>query len=239
MTAGDGATRARGLVLTALVLVCVLALALLAVAFAQRTSSADGSLGERTSALLTGDDPVQAEREVVMSQARQFMLRINTYGPDLLAEDGTMPDYRTGVEEVITPKFQASFEQGVVAAEQTVSGAGLARTTEVFATGVSSVDDDSARVLVAGSFVNSYPTGGRGTQGQDAPRVEDEPAPFRVEVSLVRTGGEWLVDDFVPITGEPTEAPQPAPSEVPGELPDELPLPDGSGGGSGGGRGRG
>ena len=79
-----------------------------------------------------------------MSQARQFMLRINTYGPDLLAEDGTMPDYRAGVEEVITPKFQASFEQGVVAAEQTVSGAGLARTTEVFATGVSSLDADSA-----------------------------------------------------------------------------------------------
>lgn len=228
-----GAARVRGLVLGGLVLLLVLALAVLAVAFTQRTSGADGSLTERAGALVSGDDPAQPEREVVMSQARQFMLRINTYGPDLLAEDGTMPDYRAGVEEVISPKFQASFEQGVVAAEQTVSGAGLARTTEVFAAGVSSLDTDSARVLVAGSFVNSYPaTAGRGADVQDAERVEDEPAPFRVEVALVRTGGEWLVDDFVPVTGEATEAPQQAPTEV----PTEVPGTGGNGGNGGGGR---
>lgn len=226
MTATDGAARYRGLVLGSLVLLAVLALAVLAVAFTQRTSDADGSVVDRTQALVAGDDPAQAERDVVMSQARQFMLRINTYGPDLLAGDGTMPDYRAGVEEVISPKFEASFEQGVVAAEQTVSGAGLARTTEVFATGVSSLDPDSARVLVAGSFVNSYPSTGRGAGAQDAERVEDEPAPFRVEVSLVRTGGEWLVDDFVPVTGEPTEAP--------GEVPGDLPLPGGDRGAGGG-----
>lgn len=217
MTATSRANRAgrvRGLVLGGLVLLLVLALAVLAVAFTQRTSGADGSLTERAGALVSGEDPTQAEREVVMSQARQFMLRINTYGPDLLAEDGTMPDYRAGVEEVISPKFTASFEQGVVAAEQTVSAAGLARTTEVFATGVSSLDADSARVLVAGSFVNSYPAAtGRGAR--ESERIEDEPAPFRVEVALVRTGGEWLVDDFVPVTGETTEAPRPVPSEVP------------------------
>ncbi len=229
MTATDRRTRGRGLLLASLVLLTVLALAVLAVAFTQRTSQADGSVLDRARALVSGDDPAQDERDVVMSQARQFMLRINTYGPDLLAEDQTMPEYRTGVEEVITPKFQASFEQGVVAAEQTVSGAGLARTTEVFATGVSSMDIDSARVLVAGSFVNSYPASvGRGTEGRDVERVQDEPAPYRVEVALVRTGGEWLVDDFVPVTGEAPETPQPLPSGAPGQTP----------GGGGGGRDR-
>ncbi len=108
-----------------------------------------------------------------------------------------------------------------------MAGAGLARSAEVFATGASSLDADSARVLVAGSFVNSYPAGtGRGAARGDAERIEDEPAPFRIEVSLVRTGGEWLVDDFVPVTGEASQAPQGVPSEV----PDELPLPDGGGG---------
>ncbi len=34
-------------------------------------------------------DGVQSEREAVMRQAEQFMLRINTYGPDQLDDEGT------------------------------------------------------------------------------------------------------------------------------------------------------
>jgi hypothetical protein len=132
-----------------------------------------------------------------MAQAEQFMLRVNTYGPDLLAEDGTMPEYRKLVLEVITAKFKASFEEGVTAAEQTVAKAGVGRTAKIFATGVSSLDADSATVLVAGSFTNSYP---KNAKNLDSDRVEDVPAPFRVEVQLVKTEGEWLVDDFAPVT---------------------------------------
>ncbi|WP_126688199.1 hypothetical protein [Nocardioides ferulae] len=163
-----------------------------------------------------GDEPdrQQADREEVMDQARQFMLRVNTYGPDLLAEDGTMPDYRELVLEVITPKFRADFEENVTVAEQTVSQAGLGRTAEVYGVGVSALDEDSATVLVAGAFTNSYPAAGGsadegtgddagdGADDSDGQRVEDQPAPFRVEVQLVLTGGEWLVDDFSPVTGE-------------------------------------
>lgn len=146
----------------------------------------------------TGEaDDQQSGREAVMAQAEQFMLRVNTYGPDLLAEDGTMPEYRTRVLEVITAKFKASFEQGVTAAEQTVAKAGVGRTAKIFATGVSSLDADSATVLVAGSFTNSYP---KNAENLDSDRVEDVPAPFRVEVELVKTDGEWLVDDFAPVT---------------------------------------
>ena len=36
-------------------------------------------------------DEVQAEREDVMAQAEQFVLRVNTYGPDLLDGQGSMP----------------------------------------------------------------------------------------------------------------------------------------------------
>lgn len=138
-------------------------------------------------------DDLQREREAAMSQSEQFMLRVNTYGPDLLDDQGQMPKYRSLVEGIITPKFKTSFGEGVTAAEQTVSKAGVARTAKVFAVGVSAIDADSATVLVAGSFTNSYPQGKK--------RVTDQPAPFRVEVTLVKSDGTWLVDDFNPVTG--------------------------------------
>lgn len=140
---------------------------------------------------------IQSQREDVMSRAGQFMLRVNTYGPDLLAEDGTMPEYRELVEELITPKFAEDFAEGVPAAEQTVAEAGVARTARVFSTAVSAIDADSATALVAGSFTNSYP---KKPGSED--RIELEPAPFRVSVKMVKIDGEWLVDDFTPLTGE-------------------------------------
>lgn len=136
----------------------------------------------------------QAGREDVMAQTEQFMLRMGTYGPDLLDDNGAMPDYRAGVKEVITPKFAASFDEEAGAAEQLVAQAGVARVPDVFATGVSSIDEDSARTLVAGSFTDTYTVKGK--------TVDQEPIPFRIEVSLVRIDGEWLVDDFSPVGGE-------------------------------------
>ncbi len=135
-------------------------------------------------------EQVQGEREAVMAQTEQFMLRMGTYGPDLLDDKGAMPEYRQRVEDVITPKFAVSFEKEAATAEQLVAQAEISRQASVFATGVSALDDDSATALVAGAFTDSYPkTGAR------------EPAPFRIEVSLVKVKGEWLVDNFTPVTG--------------------------------------
>ena len=66
----------------------------------------------------------------------------------------------------------------------------MARQADVFATGVSSIDQDSARTLVAGTFSDAYQVKGE--------TVDQEPIPFRIEVSLVKVDGEWLVDDFTP-----------------------------------------
>ena len=142
--------------------------------------------------------------------ATQFMLRVNTYGPEDLSDDGTMPDYRERVGELITPAFRADFEQQVGTAELTVAQAELGRACEVYGAGVSGMDADSATALVAGAFVNSYP--GSGKRADE--RIETDPAPFRVRVSLVKVSGEWLVDDFTPVTGsgvtlDPSEAPEP------------------------------
>ena len=133
---------------------------------------------------------LQREREAAMAQAGQFLLRMGTYGPDLLADGGAMPEYRSRVKDVITPKFATSFDKQAGTAEQLVAQAGVAREATVHATGISAIDDDSATALVAGTFTDTYAKGGR-----------QEPAPFRIEVTLVKTHGEWLVDNFSPVTG--------------------------------------
>lgn len=208
--------------LVVLVLVLVGSLAWTGYLVATRTSGASGGVAERVGSVLTGDDAIAAERERVMDVASQFLLRVNSYGPDDLAEDGTMPDYRERVGELITPAFRTDFESQVGTAEQTVSQAQLGRAAEVYGVGVSTMDADSATALVAGAFTNSYPGNGR----QADERIESEPAPFRVRVSLVKVSGEWLVDDFAPVTGsgvslDPSEAPGGDPSAPSDEAPEE------------------
>lgn len=186
MTTSDQPTTPPRAARFRLVLLCVLVLVLLA------------SLA--TGVVLTvrhrgdGSDPAQADREAVMAQTEQFVQRVNTYGPGLLAANGQMPLYRKRVESVITPKFTVSFDQGVTAAEQTVKNYGLARTCAVYAAGVEVIDQDSAQVLVAGSISQSV----RNKKGK---RITDgEPAPFRLRVTLDKIGGTWLVDDYSPVT---------------------------------------
>jgi Mce-associated membrane protein len=207
---------AYSLRLTLLVVLSVLLLAsVAAVAYlsATRPVPALGIGGEQAS--------LQSERESVMQQAEQFMLRVNTYGPDLLDGD-EMPKYRELVEEVVTPKFAADFEKNVPAAEATVKQAGVERKAEVYSTGVSAIDSDSATALVAGSFTQSYPKSPGSTE-----RVQTEPAPFRVSVSLVKIKGEWLVDDFTPLTGT-DDSSGASSGATPSELPSVAPSSESS-----------
>jgi Mce-associated membrane protein len=185
-------TRFRLALLVAFVALLLVATAAVAYLAATRAVPAVGIGGEQAE--------IQAQREDVMSRAGQFMLRVNTYGPDLLEADGTMPEYRKLVEELISPKFAEDFTKGVPAAEQTVAEAGVGRTARLFSTAVSAIDSDSATALVAGSFTNSYPK----KPGSEE-RIDLEPLPFRVSVKMVKIDGEWLVDDFTPLTGEAAE----------------------------------
>ena len=146
-------------------------------------------------------EDLQDQREAVMSQTEQFVLRINTYGPDQLDDEGHLPDYQDKVTDVITPKFAADFEtSGLPIAEQTVAQAGYARTAKVFGVGVDVIDDDSATAIVAAALTSSYPDPKHPDDG--AERVSAEPVVLRWEVDLVKTGGDWLVDGYAPVTGE-------------------------------------
>jgi Mce-associated membrane protein len=183
--------RVRVAVAASLALVVAVCVALLVWMTAGGRASADGGLD------------LPDEREQAMSLTDQFVKRLGTYNPGMVDDSGQMPDYREQVREVITPKFAADFDKEVATAEQLVAQGGITRTADVFATAVSSIDDDSARVLVAGAFTDTYEQG----TGDEAQTVDQEPLPFRFTVDLVVIEGEWLVDDFSPVTGTDGQPP--------------------------------
>ncbi|MCW2833627.1 MAG: hypothetical protein JWN68_1580 [Nocardioides sp.] len=182
------------MVLVGLLVTLVLALLSTLVLVLSTTSPQTGNPVRRVSEVVKGSTETQETREEVMAQTEQFMLRLGSYGPELLDEQGGMPEYREKVKEVITPKFAASFDTEAGTAEQLVAQAGVSRVPDVFATGVASLDDDSAQTLVAGSFSDTYDV--------DGEEIKQEPIPFRISVSLVKIDGEWLVDDFGPVNGD-------------------------------------
>ena len=183
-------SRVRVAIAAALALVVAVCVALLIWMSVGGRATADGGLA------------LPDEREQAMSLTDQFVKRLGTYSPDMVDDSGQMPDYREQVREVITPKFAADFDKQVATAEQLVAQGGITRTADVFATAVSSIDDDSARVLVAGAFTDSYVQG----KGEKATTVDQEPLPFRFLVDLVVIDGEWFVDDFSPVTSADDEA---------------------------------
>jgi hypothetical protein len=93
----------RLVLLGALAILLVASLVGIAVLKSHRTGNASG---------------LQSEREAAMATTQQFVLRVNTYGPSLLDSQGQMPEYRSRVKAVITPKFAASFDQSVPVAER-------------------------------------------------------------------------------------------------------------------------
>jgi Mce-associated membrane protein len=146
-------------------------------------------------------DDLQSAREDVMSQTEQFVLRLNTYGPDQLDDQGHLPDYQKQVAAVITPKFATDFDtSGLPIAEQTVAQAGYGRVAKVFGVGVESIDEDSATAIVAAGFTSSYPDPKHPDDA--AKRVDADADVLRWEIKLVKTDGTWLVDDYAPVTGE-------------------------------------
>jgi len=202
-----------------LVVLLVLLLASLAGAGYLATNRSVSALG------IDGEqDALQTQRDQVGAQAEQFLLRVNTYDPSMLDDDGTMPKYRQLVEEVITPKFAAGFDQSVSVVEQVVQGRGDSVTCQVFSTGVSSIDSDSATALVAGATTSTIP----GKDGKD-PVTFSQPLQLRLE--MVKIKGKWLVDDFSSISGtgatapEDSASPTPTPTATPTETPTEGATP--------------
>lgn len=214
------------------------------------THSAGSGLGDRIDSLVHDDVALsqdEADREELMAASRTFVLRFNTYGPDMLDSEGHLPDY-AAVSDLMTAKFATVFDQNVGYAETTVQKLGASRSAKVYAVGVASQDADSAEVLVAGTVELSYPypdqLGQQTTDdpksgdSQGAPQVTSGPQRFRYQVSLVKVGGKWLVDDLDDVDDGLPPFSQPATPEdgqtgaPPASPSDGSPAP-GSGGSKG------
>ncbi|MBS41674.1 MAG: hypothetical protein CMH83_00590 [Nocardioides sp.] len=234
----DGAgltSRTRLLLVVAALVVSVVCLVVLGARLAGATDSS-ASVGDRLRQLVVGGEAATsydtATAEEAMSTADQFVLRLNTYGPGDLDDQNAMPDYVARVEEVMTSKFQVDFEENVGVAEQVVAQSGYAREAELTATGVETIDPDSASVLVAASLTSSYPD--PDTEGE---RLQYGPDQLRWQVSLVLVDGTWLVDDYAPVAaagGEDLLGGTDAPTDVPTEAPTATSVPAPSDGASSG-----
>ena len=152
----------------------------------------------------------QSQRDQVMAVARSFVTQFSSYGPEDLDDQKKMPAYVERVEAFLTAKFTTTFESSVTFAEQTVAQQQVTRLGEVYAVGVSRLDEDSARVLVAGRDSISIPNP---EKPEELVPYSDQ--PFRYEVDLVLTEGEWLVDNFGPVGTLDGQLPEDLPTEAP------------------------
>jgi Mce-associated membrane protein len=121
------------------------------------------------------------DRADVVRVAERFTFAVNNY------DASSVEDYRSEVSELLSTKFAAEFDKAMEDIVTQVREAEMSSDGEVLASGVATVDDDSARVLVvADALVKTV--------------YDERQRHFRWEVSLVKVDGEWLVDDFTPVT---------------------------------------
>ena len=130
-----------------------------------------------------GDDKAPSEdtRARAVATAEQFCLRVDGF-------DGDNPDaYRKSVSALLTTKYKADFEKEYAQIEQTGLQKGQKGKGAVLASGIQTIDDDSASVLVVH---DNTITSAAGSGKQHS----------RWIVSLDKVGGRWLVDDFRPVS---------------------------------------
>ncbi|MCL2614571.1 MAG: hypothetical protein FWD95_15265 [Nocardioidaceae bacterium] len=172
------------------------------------------------------------DREQALGVAEDFVTRFNTYGPQLLAKDHTMPKYEALTNEM-SSKFAAVFSKWVPAAEVTVYREHVRRQGQVYAAGVSTIDGDTAQVIVAGTVTFGYPN-----PRKKGAWLDSAPERFRYQVSLVKQHGSWLVDDFDDLDDNLPSFGQSNGGQVPGSTglaPSDAPSgTTGSGAGTGG-----
>jgi Mce-associated membrane protein len=178
------------------------------------------------------EDDLGSERERVMSTATQFVLQVNTFGPEDLDEQDRLSGYVDRVGELMTSKFTEDFKEAQELPEQLVTQADIGRSATVNAVAVSTIGEDSATAIAAFELTHSFPSAKKPKQ-----RIDDRPVPTRWQLNLRKVEGEWLIDDYevLPETledeaspGTPSEQPSlpSAPQSPNGEQP-----PSGTGGG--------
>lgn len=119
-------------------------------------------------------------RAQVVRAAEQFAVAANNYGPE------SVDKYQSSVDALMSTKFKAQFDKVMQQVLPQVQQYKMTSQGRVLAAGVSTIDADSAKVLVVADadVKTSY---------------DQRQRHFRWEVSLVKVDGRWLVDDFNPV----------------------------------------
>ena len=125
--------------------------------------------------------PSDTARHEVVAVAEQFCLRMD-------AVDGSDVDgYKKKVSELLTTKQKTKFDSSFAEFEKLGISKDLKGTGTVLACGVSEVDADSATVLLAHDSTLKDPSGTTDRH-------------YRWTVALRKVHGDWLVDDFTPVS---------------------------------------
>lgn len=169
---GTGADGRRGLSDRATILIAaVLVLVILAGAAATAVLVAKrGDIESRLDA-----------RRTVAGVAERFTVQFNTYQADDV--DG----YTKAVKQMLSTSAEQAFDNRLADITKLITSTKLTSDGQVLASGVSSLDQDSAEVLVVADAQTDSTAGA--TQRH-----------FRWEISLVKVDGAWLVDDFSPVS---------------------------------------
>lgn len=152
----------RGIVALALVVVFVLGAAASAV-LAFRLSNESDAL----------------EVSRVKAVSEQFALRMDS----LSSKD--IPGYVDNVAEVLTTRCKADFEKSEAALTGSIGTVGFTTKGFIRATGVSTIDDDSATVMVVHDAEKTAESG------------QSLLSAYRWTISLRKVNGTWLVDKFL------------------------------------------
>ncbi|RYP82935.1 hypothetical protein EKO23_20705 [Nocardioides guangzhouensis] len=126
----------------------------------------------------------QSVRETVMVRAKEWMTAFGSYSPEDLDGKQVLTAYRQRVEPLIATGFTCggvTFEEYASALDRQVAAQKFTMTTSVERTGVESLDDDSAVVVLSGQVAG----------GRDGKAVE--PRDFQMLVDLQRIDGSWQV----------------------------------------------
>ena len=150
------------------------------------------SLGARIDANNDADAHLksQSERSTVMARTTDWVKAALNYSKADLGSDNTMTAFGEKVSGMLTTASRAQYEKTLPGLTQLVFKEGFARVTTVQRTGVETIDDDSARVLVAGLVSE--------TQG----KTELPPVPYQLMVELEKVKGSWLIAEFNDVGGE-------------------------------------
>lgn len=125
-----------------------------------------------------------------MARTSDWVKAALNYSKADLGPDNDLTSFGEKVSAMLTTTFRAQYEKTLPGLRELILKEGFARVTTVQRTGVETMDDDSARVLVAGLVSE--------TQG----KTELPPVPYQLLVELEKVEGKWLIAEFGDVGGQ-------------------------------------